>query len=187
MRSATLSSHPKVASNAAERVEVAIDRSAGGALTLSYVVTGRIADLVIPPRAAPTRMDELWRHTCFEVFLRAPGGEGYYEFNLSPSSEWAAYAFSGYRERAADPPTPAPFIDAEGGRTRFELRATLDASGLAGLPPTSAWRVGLSAVLEAADGTRAYWALAHPPGQPDFHHADAFALILPPPTPDDRS
>ena len=114
------------------------------------------------------------------VFLRAPGANTYYEFNLAPSSQWAAYAFAAYRERAPDPDTPAPFIDAEGGRTRFELRAALDVAHL-GLPADGPWRAGLSAVLEADDGTRAFWALAHPPGQPDFHHADAFALSLPPP------
>ena len=181
MKSAALAAHPQFASNAADRVEVAIHRAPGGVLTLSYVVTGKIADLRTPPRAAPTRVDELWKHTCFEAFLRAPGSDAYYEFNLAPSSQWAAYAFTGYRERTGDPDTPAPFIDAQGGRTRFELRATLDVGGLAGLPADGAWRVGLSAVLEAMDGTRAFWALAHPPGQPDFHHADAFALILPPP------
>jgi hypothetical protein len=148
---------------------------------VSYVVTGDIARLRAPSRAAPTRTDELWKHTCFEVFLRAPGADAYYEFNLAPSSQWAAYAFSGYRERAADPDTPGPFIDAEGGKTRFELRAALDVAALAGLPADRPWRAGLSAVLEATDGTRAFWALAHPPGQPDFHHADAFALSLPPP------
>ena len=42
------------------------------------------------------------------------------------------------------------------------------------------WRLGLSAVLEAKDGTKSYWALAHPPGdQPDFHHPDCFAARLP--------
>jgi hypothetical protein len=181
MKSVELTSHPQFASNAADHVEVAIDRGAGGVLTLSYVVTGRIAGLKTPPRAAPTRVEGLWEHTCFEVFLRAPGAPTYYEFNLAPSSQWAALAFTGYRERAADPETPAPFIDAEGGKTRFELRATLDVGGLADLPPDGPWRVGLSAVLEADDRTKAYWALAHPPGRPDFHHADAFALSLPPP------
>lgn len=29
------------------------------------------------------------------------------------------------------------------------------------------------------DGGRAYWALHHPPGQPDFHHPPGFALRLP--------
>ena len=181
MRSVELTSHPQFASNAAEHVEVAIDRGPGGVLTLSYVVTGRISGLKTPPRSAPTRVEGLWEHTCFEVFLRAPGEAAYYEFNLAPSSQWAAFAFTGYRERTDAPETPAPFIDAEGGRTRFELRAALDVGGLPGLPADGPWRVGLSAVLEADDRTKAYWALAHPPGQPDFHHADAFALSLPPP------
>jgi hypothetical protein len=181
MRSVQLTAHPQFASHAADGVEVAIDRGAGGVLTVSYVVTGDISRLRAPSRAAPTRTDDLWKHTCFEVFLRAPGADAYYEFNLAPSSQWAAYAFTGRRQRAPDPDTPAPFIDAEGGKTRFELRAALDVAHLAGLPADGTWRAGLSAVLEATDGTRAFWALAHPPGEPDFHHADAFALSLPPP------
>jgi hypothetical protein len=38
------------------------------------------------------------------------------------------------------------------------------------------WRLGLSAIIEEASGQRSYWALAHPPGKPDFHHPDSFAL-----------
>jgi hypothetical protein len=38
------------------------------------------------------------------------------------------------------------------------------------------WRLGLSAIIEEASGRRSYWALAHPPGKPDFHHPDSFAL-----------
>ena len=39
--------------------------------------------------------------------------------------------------------------------------------------------IGLSAVIEETDGTKSYWALRHPPGPPDFHHPDCFALELP--------
>jgi hypothetical protein len=42
--------------------------------------------------------------------------------------------------------------------------------------------LGLSAVIEEKDGTKSYWALAHPPGKPDFHHKDCFALTLPAPS-----
>jgi hypothetical protein len=38
--------------------------------------------------------------------------------------------------------------------------------------------LGLSAVVEHADGARSYWALQHPPGKPDFHHPDSFAMQL---------
>ena len=42
------------------------------------------------------------------------------------------------------------------------------------------WLAGLSAVIEEVDGTRSYWALAHPAGCPDLRHPDCFVLELPP-------
>ena len=62
---------------------------------------------------------------------------------------------------------------------RSAQRLTLEAE--VSLQPTSLVRsvqLGLSAVVEAADGGLSYWALKHPPGKPDFHHVDAFALQL---------
>lgn len=58
------------------------------------------------------------------------------------------------------------------------LSATLDLDRL-GLPADAPWRLGLSAVIEETSGAKSYWALAHAPGKPDFHHPDAFALDLP--------
>jgi hypothetical protein len=43
------------------------------------------------------------------------------------------------------------------------------------LPRNAPWRLGLSALIEDTSGCKSYWALAHPPGKPDFHHADCFA------------
>jgi hypothetical protein len=34
-------------------------------------------------------------------------------------------------------------------------------------------------VIEEVDGGLSYWALAHPPGKPDFHDPNCFALELP--------
>ena len=61
---------------------------------------------------------------------------------------------------------------------RLELDAKISPDFL---PPGRSLRLGLSAVLEDADGVLSYWALRHPPGKPDFHHTDAFAtqLVLP--------
>jgi hypothetical protein len=39
-------------------------------------------------------------------------------------------------------------------------------------------QLALSAVVEDEQGLLSYWALKHPPGRPDFHHPDAFALEL---------
>jgi len=46
------------------------------------------------------------------------------------------------------------------------------------LPAGDTFGLGLSAVIEETSGRKSYWALAHPPGKPDFHHTDSFALEL---------
>ena len=53
----------------------------------------------------------------------------------------------------------------------------IDLTGFPKLPETD-WDVGLTAVIEDADGGIAYWALAHPGEQPDFHHPASFTLRL---------
>ena len=48
------------------------------------------------------------------------------------------------------------------------------------VPADTNWELGLSAVLEEKDGTKSYWALAHPnPEKPDFHDPGCFAAHLP--------
>jgi len=76
---------------------VEVMRSCAGRLLLSYLVTGKISDLRIPPAVAATRTDELWRHTCFEAFICDAPGPAYHEFNFAPSTQWAAYWFDRYR------------------------------------------------------------------------------------------
>jgi hypothetical protein len=38
--------------------------------------------------------------------------------------------------------------------------------------------VSIAAVIEEEGGKMSYWALAHPPGQPNFHHPDCFVASL---------
>jgi hypothetical protein len=168
----TLRLHPDSHCAAATRVEADVVRP--GSLVLSYVVSGRIGGLRWPPIVAPARADELWRHTCFEAFVRPSTGSAYYEFNFSPSTQWAAYRFDSYRSgmRIATE-IAAPRIEVRSNAGSYTLQAAVELDGLS-LP----WRIGLSAVLEETIGRKSYWALAHPPGKADFHHADCFALEL---------
>ena len=176
--------HPDSHCRAVRQIEVDIARPRPDGLLLSYRVTGTMSDILIPPVVAPARRDQLWHHTCFEAFVRASSAIGYYEFNFSPSTQWAAYRFSGHRSgmRVADT-INAPRIEVQSGPQSCTLHASLDLSGLPDLVCEASWQIGLSAVIEAADGGMSYWALAHPPGKPDFHHADCFALELAPAVP----
>lgn len=152
-------------------IEAQASRPGPGLLSLRFVLSGALEGVSLPPPGPSTRADELWRHTCFEAFVRTP--DGYYEFNFAPSTQWAAYRFDGYRQGMRQADVDAPQIEVRRTADSFELTALL--SGLPDVP----WQVGLSAVVDEVAGGVSYWALAHPPGCPDFHHADCFALELP--------
>ena len=61
----------------------------------------------------------------------------------------------------------------------LELEARIRLDRLCPLYSEAKLVVALSAVLEDSKGVLSYWALAHAPGKPDFHHPAAFALDLP--------
>jgi len=168
--------HPDSRGFAPARIEVGIARPLANSLILSYIVIGKISEVCMPPVIRSARGDELWRHTCFEAFVRASSEAGYYEFNFAPSTQWAAYRFTSYRSGmrvAAE--VSAPLIEVRSSPDRYALQASLDLDCLLGLPRNALWDLALSAVIEDKNGQKSYWALVHPPGKPDFHHADCFA------------
>lgn len=166
---ATLIPHPTTATGPIDRVRVEMARE-GGRLWLRFTAEGDVDRVRWPRTVEAERTDELWRHTCFEVFVRSP--EGYREFNLSPSAAWASYGFDGYRTgmRAAEEVAKVEPLDGAADQVALEARIEL---------PVGASALGLSAVIEDIDGGISYWALAHPSAKPDFHHPDSFTLVLP--------
>jgi hypothetical protein len=176
--------HPDSRCSAAAQIEVEFSRPRADSLVVAYIVTGKMSDIHMPPLMRPGRSDELWRHTCFEAFVRAQSGGEYYEFNFSPSTQWAAYRFSSYRTGMCMA-TEIDAIPIEVGSSpeRYTLQTSLDLDCLPGLPVSAPWHLGLSAVIEETGGRKSYWASAHPPGKPDFHHADCFVHELSPAVP----
>jgi hypothetical protein len=168
--------HPSMPTSLVESIEVTFTRTEGERLWLRYHVEVPLDSLVLPYEAEPTRTDGLWKTTCFEAFLRLLGSKTYIELNASSSSQWAAYRFDDYRAGMAELPIEtAPEIGCDASESHFALEVTY------ALPAEWAGQpldLGLSAVIEETDGTKSYWALAHPPGAPDFHHGDCFALQL---------
>jgi hypothetical protein len=171
--------HPHTPSRVAKAVAAEATRNGDGKLALSYTITGDMARLVVP-QPAPARIGwKLWRHTCCEVFIRATGAAAYHELNLSPSGEWAAYAFESYRNGATlDEPALNPQIAVRATPSQLDLSALVDLSRLSPAYAHGPLSIGLAVVVEDDNGALSYWALRHAPGQPDFHHADAFALQI---------
>ncbi len=170
--------HPDAACPAAELAGAKLSLLGDRLLMIEYVVVGRVADLIVPPLTVPRRAEGLWRHTCFEAFVRTCDEQAYLEYNFAPSRQWAAYRFDEYRTGMRDAAQdPAPKIEVSKETHRLAATVTLDLT--AHLPAGMPARLGLSAVLEGRDGVRSFWALNHPAGDPDFHHPACFALELP--------
>ncbi len=154
----------------------------GPVLRARYRLAGdRSAVLVPPPLAEPTRQEGLWRTTCFELFVARSGQPGYLEVNLSPSGDWQAYWFTGYREGMA-PLSVARFTSRrrELGEEALEMDFELALGPPAPWsPPCPPYEVAVSAVLEHDGGSRSYWALCHLGDRPDFHRRGSFILRVP--------
>jgi hypothetical protein len=160
---------PHAADPAVRAISVAVRRE-GSALSLRYVLEGDLRRIRLRAEGG-----ELWQHTCFEAFIAPAAMPSYYEYNFSLSQQWKAYRFSSYRSGGPLEESLAPRLRVHSAADRVELEADLD---LEKLQVRQKARMGLSAVVEAMDGGLSYWALRHPPGKPDFHHPDSFALDL---------
>ena len=175
-KTAHLLCHPATPCAALDTFEVTVEPTAAGGLTLRYRVRGRPGALHLPQAMPAGPADNLWQHTCCEAFISALDDNQYREFNFSPSGQWVAYGFKDYRERDTGFTSPdAPKITMQALADGFQLEAELSP---ALLPEGKVLRLGLSAVIEAADGSKSYWALAHCAAQPDFHLRQSFALTL---------
>jgi hypothetical protein len=163
-------------------VSALAERTDAGDLRLRYVVGGALDGVRLPPLGALRRSDRLWEHTCAEAFVAADGASAYVELNVSPSREWAAYAFTAYREGgplAASRLDPRIVVRRERDSIALDVRVAL--ADLSSAYRDAVLRIGLSVVVEATDGRLSYWALHHPSAHPDFHHPDGFTLRLEPP------
>ncbi|MGQ0531236.1 MAG: DOMON-like domain-containing protein [Caulobacteraceae bacterium] len=174
-----LKPHPDTPCRAVASLEADVERLWRCGLKLTYVLRGELAAIRFPVRAEPRHVDGLWQTTCFEAFARSHGGEGYCEFNLSPSTEYATYGFAAYRESMEVNRWAHAVIATVASNERFDLAAVIDFQRTPQVDGDGPLQLGISAVIEEMDGRKSYWALRHPLGKPDFHHADGFALELP--------
>ena len=167
----TLDRHPASRATALTQVTIAVEREAD-LIAVRFVARGDLTRLLLPAPICAGRAEDLWKTTCFEVFVEEL--DGYREYNLSPSGQWAAYRFEGYRKGRSDiegdPVGPISVRTSDDG---LILEAAIR------LPGRKASTVlGLSVVEQDINGDTSYWALAHADGDPDFHSAVAFDLIL---------
>lgn len=161
-----LQPHPE-SSIIADGVELTITRTESS-LHLKYNIKN--ADkVVLPPKALPQFTDNLWQHSCCELFIRSKGSSDYIEFNFSPSAEWAAYGFDDYRENMHPLSEFMPAISTKTDGSDFIIEVDIK-----GEFPEGEWDINATAILENIEGDKSYLALTHGKGEPDFHSPECF-------------
>ncbi len=153
---------------------------ANDSLNVTYVIAGaaeRIKFASASPQ--PSRKSELWRTTCFELFMKLPITTEYWEFNLAPSLDWNAYRFTNYRSALQQEAHIADIKIATevANRNLTRLQATLPLPlRVVGQPLA----IGISSVIEDREGNMHYFALRHAGIKPDFHDPAGFDIKIDP-------
>jgi hypothetical protein len=116
------------------------------------------------------RQQELWKHTCFEAFLRVEGRSEYFEINISPGLGWNVYEFQSYRK--PQPPTESQGLVPEKILWKDSvLEAHFQHSWKSGIQINAS----VCSILNVSEQTF-YFSQKHSSQKPDFHQPDSFSL-----------
>jgi hypothetical protein len=147
-------------------------------LLIEYQLFGDLSSISIaPPKNSPSRQFHLWEATCFEFFIGIPGDRNYWEFNLSPSGDWAVFALDDYRRGLHDETafTSLPFkVDQYPNYITLSLE--FDVSEL--ILPEQDLEMSVTTVIKSSQDELSYWAITHSGKEADFHLRDSFSIKL---------
>jgi hypothetical protein len=147
-------------------------------LSIEYQLFGDLNAISIePPVSLPSRQFQLWDATCFEFFIGIPGDRNYWEFNLSPSGDWAVFTLDDYRQglRNETAFTSLPFkIDRYPNYITLNLEFDLSEIILA----EQDLEMSVTTVIKSSQNQLSYWAIAHSGKVADFHLRDSFIVKM---------
>jgi hypothetical protein len=147
-------------------------------LLIEYQLFGDLnAISIAPPASTPSRQFHLWEATCFEFFIGIPGDRNYWEFNLSPSGDWAVFTLDDYRQGLRDELafTSLPFkVDRYPNYITLSLEFDLSELILA----EQDLEMSVTTVVKSSQDELSYWAISHSGKEADFHLRDSFAIKL---------
>ncbi len=148
--------------------------------SVNYTLAGNLGEVFLPSLATnPARKDELWRTTCFELFLAVKGSPQYWEFNMSPSGDWNVYVMDAYRQVNMKPEARIQQLQfqAQMEWNCLSLKAEIDLNSI--LQNEQVIQAGITSVVQLNTKRESYWALVHPQANADFHLRDSFLFELP--------
>jgi hypothetical protein len=148
--------------------------------SVHYALAGNLKEIYLPSSVTnPARKDELWRTTCFELFIAVRDSPQYWEFNMSPSGDWNVYAIDAYRQVNMREETRIQWLPFQIQKelNGMSLNAEIDLNHI--LQNEQVIEVGITSVIQLNTKRESYWALVHPQPSADFHLRDSFLLEFP--------
>ncbi len=128
------------------------------------------------------QLDELWKQSCVECFLKESTQSSYREYHFSPWGGWNCLTFSDYRKKIS-PSVETPLVSGSYGFHYEKETAFCDWT-----LPFSYSVEGLQSLLihptvilqhQSDPHCYTYCAITHPNDQPDFHQASYYQLSVP--------
>jgi len=141
-------------------------------LHLTFKLSGAIENYKLPKTKKQERKDELWRESCFELFLATEEEEAYYEFNFSPTLAWNVYRLEYYR---AEP----KMID-EVELVEFEVKQTKETLFIEIILDVQTLQFNsynLATIVLNKQDEREFWSLKAKGDTPDFHSRLEFERV----------
>jgi hypothetical protein len=148
-----------------------------------YALVGNLDQISLPlPSVNTGRKDDLWKATCFEIFMAWKDQPQYWEFNMSASGDWNVYRMDAYRRIGFREETSIQQLPLEIQREdhAWTVVAAIDLNPI--FQQNEDLEIGITAVIQTRDGKETYWALTHPAPHADFHLRESFILALAPQT-----
>ena len=147
-------------------------------ISIHYSVRGEIKNILLPNPSTSSRKDDLWKATCFEFFIAIPNLPEYWEFNMSPSSEWNIYHMDTYRRIGFREESAIDELQFAFKQTANEFSADISVNLHSIIRLVQNLQVNVTAIIQTKDKNETYWSLAHPSQQADFHLKESFIINI---------
>jgi hypothetical protein len=144
-------------------------------IELNFLLKGELEHYLFPQPKEQKRLDELWKESCFELFL-AGDDKSYYELNFSPSFGWNFYLLNGYRGEPKELEVlNEPKMRYEKREDKFSIYFELESKNLNFEKFT---HCNLATILLTKEKKRTFWAIEHLKDRADFHDRESFVKII---------
>jgi len=140
---------------------------------LSFVIEGALKEYVFSNTVGKKRADELWKATCFELFLANSKKEEYYELNFSSSLAWNFYYLKTYRADVTEVTNVStPQIELHKTNNSFKITIELELENLEEFDICN-----VACIVLRKNEERTFWSKKHQNSVADFHDRKNFFKI----------